>query len=243
MVSISELYTDLMELINQRFHTKDEIGELLSDIQDDKYNYGYIDSNLECHLVKIDNISCGLFLTHILKNMRFGMSIFVESEDNLNGVPIKLDIYQNNNLLKTYESSLAWYSTNTYSTSINSIVIDVLGNVDLIARCGDVVSDTLTLTVNQSVKLIFKDMPSNVQIMSVANENEIEDYQNLIGNYNALGEYPSLILPLATYKGYSIRYGVFMSWTKTSYFYNLPNSNGEDIIIEHMSELPTSPQE
>ena len=66
----------------------------------DSFNYGYIDENLQCHLIKVEEINILSADSQLLPSEDFNLSGEIITDDETNN-PIAVKIYLNNDYLET----------------------------------------------------------------------------------------------------------------------------------------------
>ena len=120
----------------------------------DSFNYGYIDENLQCHLIKVEEINILSADSQLSPSEDFNLSGEIITDDETNN-PIAVKIYLNNNYLETVY-------TYGYDKSFDFSIEDselVSGENTIKMQCGNVVvehtcllsQDVLTLTSDKNI--------------------------------------------------------------------------------------------
>ncbi len=219
------------------------------------FNFGYVDDNLKCHLIKIldFDVSWGS-----LNQSLYGYPVHCSGDININeqtNSPIPIDVYINNNYLKTiytsdyfyFNSSFEGYKTN-FSFNIEGDEFPDTGENTIKLKCGEFSSE-YTITIIPSVKIILnrtENRDPRTQILDVTGDFRTK-YPSLNPSYgpnlcttNEDNKWV-LTLPLDEYKTARFTYGVYMNWMETKYLWSLPDSDGEDIIV-NFNDLPSQSQ-
>lgn len=120
----------------------------------DSFNYGYIDENLQCHLIKVEEINILSADSQLLPSEDFNLSGEIITDDETNN-PIAVKIYLNNDYLETVY-------TYGYDKSFDFSIEDselVSGENTIKMQCGNIVvehtcllsQDTLTLISDKDI--------------------------------------------------------------------------------------------
>ena len=120
----------------------------------DSFNYGYIDENLQCHLIKVEEINILSADSQLLPSEDFNLSGEIITDDETNN-PIAVKIYLNNDYLETVY-------TYGYDKGFDFSIEDselVSGENTIKMQCGNVVvehtcllsQDVLTLTSDKDI--------------------------------------------------------------------------------------------
>ena len=120
----------------------------------DSFNYGYIDENLQCHLIKIEEINILSADSQLLPSEDFNLSGEIITDDETNN-PIAVTVYLNNDYLETvytygYDKSFDFSIEDSELVSGENIIKMQCGNIVLEHTCL-LSQDVLTLTSDKDI--------------------------------------------------------------------------------------------
>ena len=140
----------------------------------DSFNYGYIDENLQCHLIKVEEINILSADSQLLPSEDFNLSGEIITDDETNN-PIAVKIYLNNDYLETiytygYDKSFDFSIEDSELVSGENIIKMQCGNVVLEHTCL-LSQDVLTLTSDKDILSYADNDAATLTATLFANDN------------------------------------------------------------------------